>query len=467
MPKVVQVCKELLRIDPQSAVVFNILGAALLPLGWPEAALKSCDKAIQNKPNFAEAFYNRGSALKQLGQLEQAVDSYQRAVDLQPDNAVAVNELGIVLQDLGQLQRATNSYEQAIALQPSFAKAHHNLSGLKKYQIGDAQIGLMESLIAAPEVSESDQVYLCFALARVYEDLADVDKSFGYLQRGNSLRKEELHYKLEHHSKLVANIQQCFSAYKQTVELAATAETPKQPVFIIGMPRSGTSLVEQILASHSRVHGAGELAVLDTLMSPLLVKWHKQGDSLTEDDISSLRQGYLQALDALKVPESIITDKMPHNFLWIGFILSAFPKAKIIHVIRDARATCWSIYKHYFSLDINGYAYDLEDLVGFYQLYTGMMVFWRERFPNRIYDLCYETLTENQQSETRKLLEFCDLQWQQSCLDFHQTKRAVKTASAAQVRKKIYQGSSTAWQKYEQHLQPLIAGLKNAGVTTD
>ena len=152
---------------------------------------------------------------------------------------------------------------------------------------------------------------------------------------------------------------------------------------------------------------------------------------------------------------------MPSNFRYIGFILSAFPEAKIIHLKRDARATCWSIYKNYFDSDGIGYSYDQNDLAQYYGLYSDLMSFWHERFPDQIYDICYEDLTTNQEDETRKLLEYCDLDWDEKCLNFHSNKRAVKTASALQVRKKMYQGSSEAWKKYEAYLQPLIKGLKS------
>jgi len=153
---------------------------------------------------------------------------------------------------------------------------------------------------------------------------------------------------------------------------------------------------------------------------------------------------------------------MPLNFRWLGFILYAFPEAKSIQLNRDPTATCWSNYKHFFAVKANGCTYDLEDLAEFHKLYMELMAFWRECFPNSIYELCYEDLTENQQAETRKLLAFCDLDWQPQCLDFHLTKRPVKTLSASQVRKKMYQGSSEAWRKYAVHLQPLIKVLQQA-----
>ena len=216
--------------------------------------------------------------------------------------------------------------------------------------------------------------------------------------------------------------------------------------------------MEQILACHSQVHGAGELVFMERLASSIL-SIQSDHHKLSQNDIKRVHDGYLAKLTELKVPEKIITDKTPHNFLWIGFILSAFPEAKIIHLNRDPKAICWSIYKRYFSTRGHGYAYDLVDLAEYYKLYIDLMSFWRERFPNAIYDLCYEDLTESQEEETRKLLAFCDLQWENGCLDFHQNTRVVQTMSAAQVRKKMYQGSSEAWKKYAVHLQPLVNGL--------
>ena len=205
---------------------------------------------------------------------------------------------------------------------------------------------------------------------------------------------------------------------------------------------------------------------MDNLVSPVL--WNLPDMSIDQDkrqltrqEILRVRDGYHEALTRLKVPEKIITDKMPLNFRWIGFIKFALPEAKIIHLSRDPTATCWSIYKRDFAFKGNAYAYDLGDLAEFYKLYIALMSFWQERFPDTIYELCYEDLTENQEEETSKLLRFCNLEWEPRCLDFHKTKRAVHTASAAQVRKKMYQGSSDAWREFETYLQPLIKGLMN------
>ena len=287
---------------------------------------------------------------------------------------------------------------------------------------------------------------LNLALSKVYEDLGDHDKQFKFLKKGNDQRKKELNYSIDQSLKLHSSIKEFFKSPLTPVKKSSYNALKFRPVFIVGMPRSGTSLVEQIVSSHHEVHGAGELEYFSPILSPILTK----GSAVvTEKDILSIRDQYLSKVSSLKFKQGIMTDKMPANFRYIGFILSAFPEAKIIHLKRDARATCWSIYKYYFDSKGNGYSFDQEDLAKYYGLYSEMMAFWHELFPNKIYDISYEDLTTNQEEETRKLLEYCDLDWDENCLNFHKNERAVKTASALQVREKMYQGSSDVWKEYE------------------
>ena len=352
----------------------------------------------------------------------------------------------------------------AIQLKPGNAEAHYHLSSLKKYEQDDPQIELMETLFIGSEPTEKDRMHLCFALAKAYGGLGEYNKSFSYYEEGNSLRNKQLNYDIGKDKRIISRIREIFSAEIPALDVTPDGDTSKRTLFIVGMPRSGTSLVEQILASHTQVYGAGELDTMRKLVLPILSNlpdnnFHQQKSEIFLSEINTVRKEYLDALAALNVPEKIITDKMPLNFLYIGFILSAFPEAKIIHISRDPRATCWSIYNHYFSNRGNGYAYDMGNLAEFYNLYIEIMVFWRKRFPDKIYDISYENLTENQHDETHRLLEFCNLEWEENCLDFHNTKRAVITASSAQVRKKMYRGSSEAWRKYGGHLKTLLNDL--------
>lgn len=459
-----QYCKALLRSYPRSLSVLNLFGTALQLQGKYREAVEAFDKAIEYRPDSPDAYSNRGNALKELRLFAETVASYDKAIQLKPDYAEAYHNRGNALSSLGQLEEAVASYEKAIYYKPDFASAHLNLSALKEYTPDDPQLEVMERLLADTRLNESARTELYFAVAKSYEDFGQYDKSFEYLAEGNRLRKRDLRYDIADDRKLFASIKRLASAGTSVPDVESDRTASKQPLFIVGMWRSGTSLVEQILATHTQVHGAGELETINQFVAPLFTDSPDRSGlqdeaSLPIVDCGSLRSTYLGALEALEVEERIITDKMPLNFRWIGIILSAFPGAKIIHLKRDPMATCWSIYKRYFFVRGNGYAYDLGDLGEYYRLYADLMAFWHEKYPNAIYDVCYERLTENQEEETRRLLEFCNLEWQEECLNFHKTKRLVKTISATQVRREMYRGSSEAWRKFERHLQPLRKAL--------
>ena len=318
----------------------------------------------------------------------------------------------------------------------------------------------MESLYSRPNLTLSDKRNLSFALAKVNEDLGNDDKFFKFLNVGNNLRKQELNYSFASSNNFHLSLLKAFKSPPKIITQSDKNKSSIRPIFVVGMPRSGTTLVEQIISSHHEVYGAGELNNLKKITTPIFQEYTNSNRKvISEEDILSLRKGYLNSLLELNFQEKIVTDKMPINFRLIGFILSAIPEAKIVHVKRDARATCWSNYKHYFSSG-NGFTFDQEDLTKFYKLYSEIMDFWHKLFPNKIYDLNYEKLTENQKKETEKLLKYCELNWDKKCLEFYKNGRGIKTASASQVRQKMYQGSSDAWKKYESYIEPLISGLE-------
>jgi tetratricopeptide (TPR) repeat protein len=466
MEQVEQSAADLLREYPESIVVRNLLGIALQRQYKLAEALQVLDEAIAANPDVPESHANRGITLKEMGRPEEALASYDRAIKLQPGFPEAHFNRGNVLLGLGRFEDAAASFEQAIALRDDFAEAHRSLSNLKQYSPDDPHIVQMERLYAAAGDRQSARMELGFALAKAHDDIGNVDTAFEYLADGNQLRKAVQGYDIEDDIALFSDIRRLFAAAEAASSKTTYSSSSPRPVFIVGMLRSGTSLVEQILASHSQVHGGGELEAMTQLAAPMLAALTDKSDDsdlngLPEPEAKRLRGAYLDALADLGAGESIITDKMPLNFRWIGFIVSAFPDARIIHVKRDAMATCWSIYRHYFP-DPSLFAYDLDDIAKYYHLYEGLMSYWRERFPDNILDLDYDRLTEHQEDETRRLLEFCGLDWQDRCLEFHTTERQVRTISASQVRQRMYQGSSAAWKKYERHLRQLAADLDYA-----
>ena len=444
-------------INPKYAEAHNNLGISLYALGQNDGAINSYKQALSINPYYADAHYNLGISLYALGQNDGAINSYKQALSINPDYADAYCNIGIILQELGQSDEALNCYVHALAIQPDNAQFHRNLALMKRYKDGDTQLSHIQSLLSRKGLSQSERINFCFALAKAYEDLGDKGELFKVLNKGNQLRKEELGYAIESDLDKHAIYRKLF---RSEVKKSSSYEPPAvRPIFIVGMPRSGTTLVEQIISSHRGVFGAGELSTLDNLITPIFDDYLIHKSIFSEKNFLSIRQEYLKNLSSLNISESIITDKMPTNFENIGFILNAFPEAKIVHLKRDAMAICWSIYLRYFPSESLGFPYNMEDLARFYNSYTEMMAFWHELFPNQIYDISYESLTTNQEDETKKLLEYCELDWDEKCLKFHTNKRAVRTASSLQVKEKMYQGSSEAWIKYESYLKPLIKAL--------
>ena len=450
--------KKAISINPEHPEALNNLGNILKEFGQFDEAIDFYKKALTVNPKFDEAHYNLGIALYKLGKTDKAIDTFKQVLTHNPNFADARNFLGTLFQDLGQVDEAINCYVNALAIEPDNSHFHFNLSQSKHYKPGDTQFTHMQSLISSKDLIESERIRLCFALAKAYEDLGNKAELFKVLNEGNKLHKEEINYSIE---KDLNNHYLLRKLFKSSIkESSSYKPLAVRPIFIVGMPRSGTTLVEQIISSHHKVHGAGELPTLDSLIAPILNSYLSNNNVLSEENFLSLRQEYsYRHLSNLNNTESIITDKMPTNFENIGFILKAFPEAKIIHLKRNAMAVCWSIYKRSFSNKNLGFAYDMRDLAQFYNSYSKLMDFWHELFPNQIYDISYEDLTTNQEEETRNLLDYCELDWDESCLNFYTNKRAVKTASSLQVKEPIYQGSSEVWKKYETQLKLLINNL--------
>jgi len=331
-----------------------------------------------------------------------------------------------------------------------------NLVLTKTWSRRDTRLEKMEYLYSKINHASKEGIVLCFALAKVYDDIDDVDKCFNLLVEGN-----------QHHSRgkidTIEDARTTITAVKRIFSTQAISSldepVPYQPIFILGMPRSGTSLVEQILAAHSLVYGGGELKMMGQWCAGFVKGYTANPNNFALDNyLKGLKEHYLKGLKELNCKE-FVTDKMPPNFIWIGFILSAIPTAKIIHTIRDPMAVCWSNYKTDFVGSSNGYSCNLNDTGEFYKLYADLMEFWYKKFPGKIYDLNYEQLTLNQEEETRKLLDYCGLNWEDACLEFHKTLREVKTASQAQVKRPMYQGSSESWKRYKKYLGPLQKSL--------
>jgi len=409
----------------------------------------------QEFPNDNFSWKILAAVFKSTDRTSEAVFAGKKAVEITPGDADAHYNFGNTLKELGRLDEALASYNQAIALKPDFAEAHLSLTSMKKFDVQDEQYSKMLEIYLNEDISEEQRCHINFGLAKACEDLGDFEQAFTHYSQGNVLRKKLLNYDINQDVELFRKIK---SNYSQTAQNSLEPDKfPKNlmPIFIVGMPRSGTTLVEQIVSSHSQVTGAGELNFAAQFGAAIAA-------GITEvnnDALLDFRHNYLNKLQSVSNGNLIVTDKMPQNFRYIGLLAAAFPEAKIIHVKRNPAAVCWANYKQYFESKNIGYCYAIDDVISYHKLYENLMDFWTNTLSNRIYKLDYELLTVNQDSETRRLIEYLGLDWDEKCLSPQKNTRSLATASNLQVRQKVYQGSSEQWRKYQPFLNGALDGF--------
>ena len=422
-----------------------------------EAAEKYYKQAIHLKPNFAEAYNNLGTVVESLGKLSESEIYYKKAIDLNPKYAEAYNNLGTNLEQQGKLEDAQINYEKAILINPGLANAHRQLSLIKKYDRYDEHYHLLEKLYKNKNISDEQRCHINFSLAKIHEDLENYEKAFKNLSEGNYIQKKLLKYNIQIDIKLFNQVKLSFQKIKKNTLKIQKNKSDLTPIFIIGMPRSGTTLVEQIISSHSKVTGLGELPFISKFGYSII----KGLLEFSEESISKFRNDYLEKLKSFANGNFIITDKMPQNFLYTGLIAATFPEAKILHVKRNAAAVCWANYKQWFRSNELGYSYSIDDIVEYHRLYEDLMKFWNKILNNKIYEVDYEALTIDHENEIKKLINHLDLSWEEKCLFPEKNKRSISTASNIQIREKIYKGSSQQWEKYKPFLSGALDYLDN------
>ena len=482
--------KKIVSISFQDPLAHYNLGNTYGKLSNFSKAEESYKKAISLKPNFPEAYYNLGTIFENNFKLEEAEKYYKQAIALKPDFADAYNNLGIVLEDLrklnesemcfkkvitlnpnfaegfhnlgnnleqqGTFKDAQMNYEKAIFINPSLANAHRQLSLIKKYDTYDDHYQLLKKLYKDKNLSEEQLCHINFSLAKIYEDLENFEKAFKHFEEGNKIQKKLLNYNIKKDIELFNQIKLNFQKIKKNMPSIKRNKSDLTPIFIIGMPRSGTTLVEQIISSHSKVSGLGELPFV------LQIGLKIANDLLeyNSENVLKFRDNYLEKIKSFAEKNLIITDKMPQNFLYTGLIASSFPEAKILHIKRNKSAVCWANYKQWFKSKDLSYSYSIDDIIKYYELYEDLMNFWKKLFSDRIYEVDYESLTNNHENEIKKLIKYLDLDWEDGCLSPEKNKRAVTTASNKQIRNKIFKGSSQKWKNYKPFLNGVLDNLE-------
>jgi tetratricopeptide (TPR) repeat protein len=424
------------------------MGVTLQEQGKFERAVEAYNTALNIKPDYDEAYNNMGNALQLQGKFEAAIEAYNKALAIKPDYAEAYRNMGVTHLEQGKFERAVEAYKTALNIKPDYAEAHRNISNLIKYKLNDPQISTVNELLQHPDLNISDRCHLLYTFAKMKEDVGDYEAAYKNYVNGGKLQQKILAYDKAEDQRLFARIKNTAPKLKEFVFSTFNEVTVHTPIFILGMPRSGTTLIEQIISCHSKVHGSGELPFANRYGS-LIVNGTQ---AITSNALCYFRKSYLDELVKVSNGKQFVTDKMPNNFQYIGLILKALPEAKIIHVKREPAANCWSNFKHYFPSKGLGYSYNLQDTVKYFGMYQELMNFWDVLYADRIYHLDYERLTSEQITQTRKLIEHLDLDWEDACLLPQDNKRSVRTASQQQVRQKVYRGSSKVWRNFEPYL---------------
>ena len=449
LEEAIEAFKKSIKIKPKNAEAHNNMGNTLQDQDNLEEAIEAYRKAIAINPNYTEAYNNMGNTLKNQDMLQEAMASYKKAIAMKPNYAEAYNNMGSAFRDQDKRADAIKAFKKAISIKHNYAAVHRNLSMLVKYNVNDPQITLVQNLMKRLDLRSEEKCHLHYAFAKMMEDLGNLDTAFENYDLGSTLRKNLLAYTINQDQKLFFNLKKSQpSIVKRSLKKLSILDGIV-PVFILGMPRSGTTLVEQIISSHSKVTGAGELNFVSQFGAGIALGL----SAPKQENILNFRKKYLEQLANRANGRSLVADKMPLNFRFIALICAALPEAKIIHVQRNAAATCWSNYKHYFPSKGLGYSNDLEDILAYYQLYKNLMQFWKLSYSNRIYKLNYEKLTTNQDNETKKLIQHLNLGWEVACLNPQDNRRNIRTASSQQVKQKVYKGSSQEWRKFKPFLK--------------
>ncbi|MDX1433916.1 MAG: tetratricopeptide repeat protein [Gammaproteobacteria bacterium] len=450
--------------DPANLDAHSALSKAYTRLHRTSAAIDICRRALSRDAGFADAYVNLGVALRQKGDPGAAIAAYEDAIRIRPDLAEAHNNLGLVHVDLGRIELATECFRKALELDPALTHACLNLARACRYDDPQADdIRHVESLLARDDISDEGRSNLHFALGKMYDDCGEYDRAFAHFRDANRIMSRHAPFNADGYERWLGRFPGVFT--RELFErLHGIGLDSERPVFIVGMPRSGTTLVEQIVASHPLVHGGDEITVLSDLIEraePRLGRppgYPECIAALDRELAEEITSAYLDYLDTLDRDALRVTDKMPSNFFHLGTIAILLPRARIIHCRRDPMDVCLSNYVQRFA-EGHYFSYDLTDTARYYLGYERLMAHWREVLPTRMHEVRYEELVDDQERVSRELIDYLGLDWDPRCLAFHETERAVRTASNWQVRQPMYRGSKRRWTKYAAHLGELERAL--------
>jgi len=444
-----------LKINPNSQSVLINLGSTYRVLIEFDKSEKFLKKALSINSNNINAIVNYANLKRDTNNFDESIELYEKAYKMNNKISTIIINLAGTYQIVGKFELSQKYLEILLKQDQNNTLAHKMLSTIKKYKKNDTHQIQMISILEKNYLKELDKATLMFAISKSYEDQKDYKNSSKFFKKANDIQKKiHKNYSIKHEVKLFEKIKNIFE--KVNFTKFGQHYTNKKLIFIVGLPRSGTTLGHQILAAHSKVYGAGEVVVLDQFMKKNINNQDFislfESSSINNEEIKSIVNNYFSKISYIKTKKKIILDKNPLNFQWLGFIKIFFPDAKIIHCTRNLKDTALSIYKNAFDINSIVWSNWQEDLVEYISIYLNLMKFWNNKIPNFIYNLNYEKLINNPEEEIKNMLNFCELNWEKDCLNYNKKATPIKTVSATQARRPIYKTSLNLHEKYYNYL---------------
>ena len=483
--------KQLLRKNPNNPNIYNMIGLAYLQLGYIEDSIHNFQNSLKLFPENLPAINNIANAYRKIADYKKAEEFYELGLKKNPDYINLLVNFANFKMDINQVDGAINIYNKVLAadpknyliyfnlatayraqgnfenvkinalkaleLKPDFTLADRLISSVTTYTKENNHFLKLKKIFMDKKISPKNKIYINFSLAKAFYDNNQFSEFLNQIEIGNKQKRDSISYDIEKDLKLFNNIKLLFKNYD--FKKNGFKQNPKKLIFVLGMPRSGTSLLEQIISSHSNVFGAGELPFLQ---KSFLNKIRSLDSYNIEDafpDLEKISQNYEDQLSILSTSDQIILDKSPLNFFLIGFIKILFPQSKIIHSKRDPKDTCFSCYKNLFDHGLS-FTYDKKELAFFYNSYDDLMNFWNEQLGDFILTVNYETLINDPKNQIKDLLNFCDLDFEEKCINFQDNKSPIRTLSANQARKGIYKDSISSYELFKESLADIFINLK-------
>jgi tetratricopeptide (TPR) repeat protein len=461
-----------LAFEPQSTTWAIQKARCLSRLGDTQALESEVAQLTSRKLKTAYQHSAVGMLQTQLGKREDALAFYEKAAELEPKHAMHFYNVACMQRSLGHLEAAETNYDEAIRLNPADYESYKIRSDLRVQTKERNHVAELEGLLNEDIEEERGRVQIRYAVAKELEDLGEAQRSFEHLQSGSDSRRKLMKYDVAKDLETIEAIKRTFD--RGVFESAGTGCENREPIFILGMPRTGTTLVERILASHSGVFAAGELNNFAAQLMTMIRAQNKDKklsrdeivQSSSQLDFQRLGESYVASTRPFTGQTARFIDKMPLNYLYVGLIHLALPNATIINLKRDPMDTCYAIYKQLF-VDAYPFSYDLEEMARYYVAYHQLMEHWNSVLPGVVQTVRYEALVDDLEDKTRQMLDVCELEWEAQCLKFYENKEASTTASTAQIRRPVYKSSVGKWRSYEKELQPVVEILRQAGVLED